>query len=543
MHELFFRAEKELPPPVLLNAVMSRPLRFEHQPAAKQASARTTSGQHELSASYVLGSVVAPAAGGFATLALFGILLYCCGCVAWPQFSDASDSTPKAIASRAIGSFQLLNVIHCMSFTIVITDSLDLIRTLDGSAWVSGLMVGIYLAGSCISNVVLWAWVRADPDMWRTRTRLILIMGAGMFTLGTLLYAAVASTVDTVELQAESLGIWLFAMLSARAMQGAGATFFTYQYRRVIVHVSEPGELPTNMSTFFFFSMLGIGLGPLLSAAAHASCFCNVGSLGGHAFVAVAAIQLLIFAPTVILVAWFFPSLQHVHDNYDQGSSDSGPQVVTASTKVLMLSALTFAMLRAFTVSGLEVATAMLLEVEYHWGMVASGIAIGLTFLGCIPARMALLANKHRMSLRSQTRVFLLVALLSTLLLFDLPCAIGKEIWRWWCTALLLVGDTLIYPSLMFSSSPIEGVALERTPKVGFWNDNNFVMATAIVVECFGRGAGPPVARFLIDIGGRDAYAAQQLVVVLIAWLIAEIGVFRNLESQQRSYKAGPLPK
>merc|ERR1719387_1088431 len=164
-------------------------------------------------------------------------------------------------------------MIQAMTFTVVITDSYDLILHLGGEAWMSGLLIGIYFVSQTIANILTWVWMRSNPELWRTGTKSIILAGAGIYTCGAMLYASVAIVVDTVELQEDSLVHWLGLLILSRMLQGVGGGFAPFLFKHLIVHALEPARRPMALTNMQFCAMLAVGIGPIVSAAAHVSCF------------------------------------------------------------------------------------------------------------------------------------------------------------------------------------------------------------------------------------------------------------------------------
>merc|ERR1719387_1928560 len=73
--------------------------------------------------------------------------------------------------------------------------------------------------------------------------------------------------------------------------------------------------------------------------------------------------------------------------------------------KVLMCGVISCSTLRAFVFAGLEVASAMILEVEHGWGTKAAGLAISVTFLNVIPLHWIFKKNEERLEPQSWLRI------------------------------------------------------------------------------------------------------------------------------------------
>lgn len=167
-----------------------------------------------------------------------------------------------------------------------------------------------------------------------------------------------------------------------------------------------------------------------------------------------------------------------------------------------------YAFERPFTISAVEVATIMMLEVYYGWDSyttgicftVISGSGIVLSMLG-----MLLMARGYV----TQSALFMggaTVGLLASFLLFD--TGLGGA-WT------LLVADAFIYGGATLANGIAEGMA-SRAAKdgtdfsIGEYRMRNFL---AVMVARF---LGPIVARFLVDMGGRNIYAVLQVILCFV---------------------------
>merc|ERR1712080_413654 len=104
------------------------------------------------------------------------------------------------------------------------------------------------------------------------------------------------------------------------------------------------------------------------------------------------------------------------------------------------------------------------------------------------------------------------------------------------CVGLLLGADLLFYSSIMFTQALLRGLAMQRAqpPGEGPLDVTNICMGWATMVDLLARTAGAPLARHrLASSSGRNGYGLQQLVVLVIAWTLAEATVLRPLDRDQ----------
>eukprot|EP00439_Symbiodinium_sp_Y106_P051355 s1451_g6.t2 len=163
---------------------------------------------------------------------------------------------------------------------------------------------------------------------------------------------------------------------------------------------------------------------------------------------------------------------------------------------------------RCFSVSAIEVATMMLLEVSYGWSPELSGasfmvIASGSLFMtGC----SALLISRK---LVNEPFVFLMMASLGAcgaILFFDFHLPAPS----------LLLADVIVYGGASIANGIGEGWACRAATKGTSYSIEVYRLHSTAGV-CIARFLGPVVARFLLDFGGRNVYAAAQFLLCLLA--------------------------
>merc|ERR1719401_258984 len=130
--------------------------------------------------------------------------------------------------------------------------------------------------------------------------------------------------------------------------------------------------------------------------------------------------------------------------------------------QMIVICCLAFSTLRGFIMSGVEVATAMLLEVDYKWSLEWISIAIGFCFSACIPVQLAYHRFGANLSVKSWIRSMLALAALGCLLYFRLPhwilAAVDPKFQTLVQGAVLLLADALVSPSFLLSDALSQGV-------------------------------------------------------------------------------------
>jgi len=161
---------------------------------------------------------------------------------------------------------------------------------------------------------------------------------------------------------------------------------------------------------------------------------------------------------------------------------------------------------RALTLSGLEVASLMMYENLYGWPAALSGLA--LTTIAAISVLSSLLMIVLlRAKVVGEASSILTLALASgvgAVLLFDVSSyKIGS----------LLVADAILFSGAMVSTGLSEGWC-SRAVKPNSSFSNEIRLPIQLLFITFVRLLVPSVVRVLITIGGRNAYAMFQAVVI-----------------------------
>jgi hypothetical protein len=189
---------------------------------------------------------------------------------------------------------------------------------------------------------------------------------------------------------------------------------------------------------------------------------------------------------------------------------------------------------RAAIVSGLEAATAMVLERDYQMDKGILGVLIGLTFLVSVPARAIFTYCKDWISIRGWIRLTMCFSLLGSLFLFrKVESLVVPE--SGGAAALLLMADSLLYCSIFQVSGLVEGIMTTFALPVGsLFTVDTVIVLKILALDCVGRLIGPPLARMQVEAGGpengQDGYAWQQMSMTLLATLLTEAVLLRVMD-------------
>jgi uncharacterized membrane protein YqgA involved in biofilm formation len=184
-----------------------------------------------------------------------------------------------------------------------------------------------------------------------------------------------------------------------------------------------------------------------------------------------------------------------------------------------MVAAFVCAFLRAYVVGGLEVATALLLEDNYGWGVRWVGVAIGLTFC------TSFIASKifDQFNLNALVRICSLCPIIGSLLMSSMSCDV-LTVSNTKCPSLLLSGDVIVFSLLYNAESIIHGIAMSHVePDGSLLNASNVTFMNTLLTDGLGRFFGPWIARMITDNGGQNIYAIQQVAGILIFGIAAEV--------------------
>lgn len=124
-------------------------------------------------------------------------------------------------------------------------------------------------------------------------------------------------------------------------------------------------------------------------------------------------------------------------------------------------------------------------------------------------------------------------SLLSTSLFFDWLVGWQQSQWGLW---LIVTADVLIFSTVYVANSIADGLCSAYAVP-GTWYCQENALVCIGLQNTVGRFAGPPVSRYLIDVGGQNAYALAQTFVCtiplaagLVMWRAIRTGSLDPLE-------------
>ena len=119
---------------------------------------------------------------------------------------------------------------------------------------------------------------------------------------------------------------------------------------------------------------------------------------------------------------------------------------------------------------------------------------------------------------------------LASLLFFPAVTRLSNGFW------LFLLADTLIHPAAFANGAMMCGLALKHasSARSSWYSADNFTVVIETCVEnIVGRFVAAPVARALLESGGRGLYAGVQLSLITLsaATVVGSFGAIRRLET------------
>ena len=420
--------------------------------------------------------------------------------------------------------------IHTL-FSLVIPDSYDVVVTLGHGAGSSGLIVGLWMAGTGVTSTVVGLALIWRPAAWRCIASSAFSFSAVACTVGSLLCAAVVVARREQGEDPGSAAAWQWpALLMSRLLLGVGSgcqIFFAWFLIRRLTHTA---DIPARIVVLVLCTQTAIGSGPLLAALAQqVEVWCS-----GRPTWTFASAGLLLPAMCIgfCAVLAVLPPLEQTADCMQRPRPAAELTAADSSVDVKRGSAVAGGLLcvtaRGFCVAGLEVTTALLLQ-DFGWDLRTVGLAIGCTFLVCIPVNFVYRQLQPRLSPVSWVRITAAGSLVGSLFLFRFACRLfggsGSS-----CSWVLLTGDVLLFPLLYLSESLVAGMVVSNLAPDGSWLDSaHYLILYCLLCNGVGRTLGPWLGRRSIELGSQDVYAMQQMVVTALFFAIFELFVHRPL--------------
>mmetsp|Transcript_55209 Transcript_55209/g.113996 ORF Transcript_55209/g.113996 Transcript_55209/m.113996 type:complete len:543 (+) Transcript_55209:80-1708(+) len=210
----------------------------------------------------------------------------------------------------------------------------------------------------------------------------------------------------------------------------------------------------------------------------------------------------------------------------EQEASDVHPEKLPAKAREQMVWDVVFYCYeRTFSTGAIEVATIMLLEVSYGWSPELSGVSFVVIAAGSLllTGVSAMVLSKKLMT---ESKIFLIMTCLGfagSIMLFD---------FHFFGAGSLLAADALVYGGASVANGIAEGWACRAATAGTAYNIETF-RAHSVAGVNVSRFLAPIIARFLLEFGGRNLYAAMQSFLCFVAAITVHRIVSSATASQQ----------
>jgi hypothetical protein len=436
--------------------------------------------------------------------------------VAWLIY--VTSESDVAESARSTGLF--IQWCGMTSYSIVILDAYQLAKTLHHDAAFSGQLIGLYMAATAVGGLITSSMLWYYPDVWKMYGRLVLLLGQAFNITGFCTYAWITSYVSYNVINTpgehETLSAaLLFARVNSGIGHGIGATLLQVSF----AHLTPVQDRPAQMTRFMFVNTLGIGLGPMIAAGMRMMEFCPLGQPPGFELVGLA--QIVLSGASLISVLVFYPNLKDFASTVEADDCRAAEQSPRSGIlqRLIVIGCMLSTLVRAMVTSGVEGATSLLLEISYGFPRHVIGIIIGATFLACFPVKLAMDSRRSRLTVYHWIRGLCGISVIGALLLF-------RRDWAW-----LITADVLLFPSLYLGDGMLRGVMQQFALPTGSILDQTGTTLIAMILNSVGRFLGPWVARLLLEDVNQTGYAALQVFLAILFWVVFELMIVRPVKA------------
>jgi len=449
------------------------------------------------------------------------------------------------VRTKTVSSLHVLS--DCLNLVVVLGNITRMISLPDsealsismgrGPAW-SGLFLGISRYGEVCGALVMGVLL-CLPCLWRDSCRRALICAHFIMCIGSYLYLFSSLNVpekpqDISDSFKHKLSMLL---LASRAIMGCGYGMMSLMIFALLPKVTPVEKLPGAYASRMFFMVMGVSLGPLVSAAAyfldacHGSAAPRFGVVGGVQFSVVTprfgvvgGVQFIVVTSVSLAIILFYPSIdtRAIKTTTTPTESHDLPSRNSVVISGFMLGALRF-----FISGSLEAATSLLLEQNFGWSITTTGAVTGIAFLAGLPLWIAYRGIGEHMNRITFIRMLASIATLGTVCLVKATSHLLPK------GLTLIVGDLIIFVPLFLVSGLTQGMMMQHVPSEGnspFLNHSTLGMAYVMFGSlCYGTGS--VVSRWVIGVGGlvgQNIYASIILCCCVLFFAIFELGMVRQ---------------
>jgi len=467
---------------------------FQHQ-TAWATHFECAGARHYILPSFIVGVLAAAAMIAFVTFLHRG---------------SASHDPADGLLLKPLGiAISITQLCGMTCFSLPILGSLDLATRIGKDAAFSGQAIGIYMTGSVLGGSCLWLLLQYHPSLWSSCCKTVHLASLALNTVGLLLYSLVITVSYVQPMPFDPAPLLLFSRLLGGCGHGlAGQANFG-----VVARFWSPRDRPAQIALLILMSQLAIGGGPMCAALARSYSDRSELLLAWSGVVALLAITI-----------WrLFFSVKGPIEKLEDGSGERHmPEKSWRRRRIFGCLAMTAC--RAYVVSALEVASAMVLETSFHWDLQWVGLAIGVTFLACLPVKAAHGLLAPLFSMCGWIRIMAAFTLIGTSLL-----AVGSNTSSPW---IFLLGDATTFPTIFLADAFTIGIMQQNLLPNGSWfaDANNATLYSMMAANGAGRLLGPWLARVALHTGGLRRYVSSQFVACFMFIGAFEILVAPGLE-------------
>lgn len=410
--------------------------------------------------------------------------------------------------------------------TAIIPASYGLMKQFGHGATISGWLIGcIWLPGSVagIHMNSIYGTVQSESvrKIWLAN-----YVGAAALSLA----CTVIASPEMVRFGAGNTELKLLCLMACRCVVGFLDGYGSVCESLTLWKVTPKADLVTWETLQSCTRAFGVGLGPMLASG----CSWVSGAQSYEDEVAWSSCCIALLWTPLVFLAWLWipGQLQDMLDFKSKADQqqESALEMLSGTSaqhevedlpvlarRQVWTSAAYFGVERAFAVSSIEAATALLLESEFSWKSRSTGLATGLAFICGVPAFVLVRVIKHKFlvsdshAMMGTATAAMLAATLFIPTVSNLIASGLHDSSEEWI--LILVADCIMFPSFYMANGYMDGLAIRCCDPTTPYTMENFKLIEIIGQNTVGRAFGPPVARTIINVYGRGAYAILQLCI------------------------------
>eukprot|EP00439_Symbiodinium_sp_Y106_P020094 s1855_g2.t1 len=164
---------------------------------------------------------------------------------------------------------------------------------------------------------------------------------------------------------------------------------------------------------------------------------------------------------------------------------------------------------RGFSIAAIEIATITILEVSYGWSPELCGVSFVVVASGSmiLTAISAVVMSKHVVTEAAMVASMAILGFCGSILLFNFP---------FWGVGSLLAAEVIVCSLASVATGIAEGWACRAASEGTTYSIEVFRMHN-LGGSCISAFLAPIIARFLLDVGGRNLYAGLQVFLCFLA--------------------------